>query len=490
MHLRLLVLAALLGLPTSLEATEWFVQPAGAGDGTRTAPFARIQDAIDAAQPGDIVSILPGTYPEALRSVRHGTSAKPIVIRAVEGRGSALVTGRHTILAVAHAHHRVDGLVMDAQYAAADAVIVRTSGHHLVLRNSEIRRTAKDAIDIAAAEGVLIEDTLIHHALNAAGGRTDAHGIAAGAVRDLTIRRTEIHTFSGDAIQVDPGRAAPGWSDVTIEGCRLWLQPLPEAQNGFAAGVVPGENALDTKAANGLPRARIVVRDTVAFGFRNGLISNMAAFNLKENIDATLDAITVYDSEIAFRVRGAGRDRAGAIVGVRNAVIHSTTTAFRYEEGIENFRIWNTTIGRDVARPFLAASTKGTLPDVRNLLLLGSALPPEASRRSNMTTGPASFKDVQRHDYTLMKGAAAVDSGESLAEVTTDRRGLRRPQGLGWDVGAFERSEGQGSEGGQGTVTASGEGVRRACASAHPALDQNEMVIQFEQVDVPAAHKT
>lgn len=158
---------------------------------------------------------------------------------------------------------------------------------------------------------MLIEQCLVHHALNAAGGRTDAHGIAAGPVQDLTIRDTEIHTFSGDGIQVDPGRSAPGWNRVTIERVRIWLAPLPAAENGFAAGTVTGENAVDTKASASFARASLVIRDTTVSGFRGGLITNMAAFNLKEHIDAILDGIRVHDSEIAFRLRGAATGGLG-----------------------------------------------------------------------------------------------------------------------------------------------------------------------------------
>lgn len=424
--------------PGPAVAAEWFVRAGAAGQGSRSAPFGRIQSAIEAARPGDVVSVLPGTYAESLRTVRDGTADRRILVRAVEGRGSVLLTAPRTLLTVAHAHHEVRGFVLDAQYAAADVVVVRTPGHHFALRDTEVRRTSRDAIDIAAPDDVLVEGSLLHHALNAAGGRRDAHGIAAGAVRRLTIRDTEIHTFSGDAIQVDPGRAAPGWNDVTIERCRLWLGPLPNPENGFAAGVVPGENALDTKAASSLPRARLVVRDTVAFGFRAGLIGNMAAFNLKENIDATLDGVTVYDSEIGFRVRGAGGDRAGALVSVRNAVVYGTAAAFRYEEAIENLRVWNTTIGRDVRRAFVAAAARRPGLDVRNLLVLASALPAEASHRSNRAARPDAFTDVTVHDYTLRRGSPAIDSGVAIPEVSTDRRGVRRPQHAAWDVGAYE----------------------------------------------------
>ena len=149
---------------------------------------------------------------------------------------------------------------------------------------------------------------------------------------------------------MDPGRAAPGWDRVTIEGSKIWLAPLPAAENGFAAGAVPGENAVDTKAAASNVRSRITIRDTIASGFRAGLIGNMAAFNFKEHVDATVDGVTVFDSEIAFRLRGPDD---GARVLVKNAVVHDVTTAFRYEDDIQNLRIWNSTVGRNVSRTFL-----------------------------------------------------------------------------------------------------------------------------------------
>jgi hypothetical protein len=282
---------------------------------------------------------------------------------------------------------------------------------------------------------VLVEGSLLHHALNATGGRTDAHGIVAGAVRDLTIRATEIHTFSGDGLQVDPGRAAPGWDRVTIERSKIWLAPLPAAENGFPAGTVPGENAVDTKAAPANVRSQITIRDTIASGFRGGLINNMAAFNLKEFVAATVDGVTVFDSEIAFRLRGPGN---GARVLVKNAVVHDVTTAFRYEDNIQNLRIWNVTVGRNVMRAFQAASAPGATLDVRNLLSI-AALPAEVKPSSNLRVSAASFVDAMAHDYHLAPDSPAVDGGERLDDVTVDRDGLARPQNGRHDVGAYER---------------------------------------------------
>jgi hypothetical protein len=277
---------------------------------------------------------------------------------------------------------------------------------------------------------------LLHHALNAAGGRTDAHGIVAGPVRQLTVRQTEIHTFSGDGIQLDPGRSSPGWNDVTLEDLRIWLEPLATDENGFKAGTVPGENAVDTKANARYPRARLTMRNIAASGFRNGLINNMAAFNLKEQVDATVDGVTVSDSEIGFRLRGAVND-TGAWVTILNAVIYDVTTAYRYEDDIQRLRIWNNTVGRDVTRVFQPAAAGRADLDVRNLLVLGPR-PREAMHPSNLSVDDDCFVDVARDDYHLASGAPAIDAGVAIPAALRDRDGQPRPSGNALDVGAYE----------------------------------------------------
>jgi hypothetical protein len=429
-----LVALAVLGLAVPVHAADWFVVPGGVGTGSGSFPFGRIQDALNAARAGDVITVAPGTYAETLSTVRSGAAGAPITLRAAQPR-EVVVTRAGRVLSVGHAYFVVDGLVLDGQYGADDTVRVAGTGNFLELRNMEVRRSSRDLIDMASPEGVVIDGCLIHHALNPAGGRSDAHGVVAGAVHHLTIRDTEIHTFSGDGFQVDAGRSAPGWDDVTVERSKIWLEPLPAPENGFAAGVAPGENAIDTKAAATNIRSRLVVRDTIASGFRNGLIGNMAAFNLKEHVDATLDGVTVFDSEIAFRLRGPAT--TGARVLVKNAVVHDVVTAFRYEDNIQNLRIWNSTVGLNVTRAFQEAAAPAAVLDVRNLLTV-QALPNALRAPSNLVVAATAFVDAAAHDYHLAAGAAAADVGERLTDVTTDRDGVERPQGSAYAVGAYE----------------------------------------------------
>ena len=381
-----------------------------------------------------------GTYKESIRTVRSGAAKAPITIRSDDASGPVLMTIRGTVLQIDHSFIVVEKMIFDAAYAPRNAVRIVTGVQAIVLRGVQVRRSSRDCVDVGAAINVLIEDSLIHRCLNPAGGRTDAHGLVAGAVRGLTVRGTEIHSFSGDAIQLNRTgtRHAPGWDDVLIEKCRFWLAPLAEDENGFKAGTVTGENALDTKVAGGSPRARITIRDTQAWGFGGGLIRLQAAFNLKENIDATVDGVTVWDSEIAFRVRGDGAGSNGAWVRIQNAVLYNVVTGIRYEDDIERLQVLNTTFGLGVAQAFTQALSKRTRPDVRNVIFASANVPPEAAGDTNLSLSEKAFVNARSHDYRLSPQSPAVDAGAALQEVAMDRAGLRRPRGRAYDVGAYE----------------------------------------------------
>jgi hypothetical protein len=423
-------------IPFSTNASTLYVAPGGTGNGTSASPFGRIADALAAASAGDTVILKTGTYAERVRTVRGGTSASRLTIRAESDGKAILSSASGSVVRVSHPYVTIRGLVVDGQYGPYDALLVDSAATGLVLQDLEVKRASKDCIDIRSTANVVVERALIHHCLNATNGRTDAHGIVAGAVRNLVVRDTRIHTFSGDAIQLDPDRASPGWDRLTIDRCQFWLEPLPAAENGFPKGTVPGENAIDTKTRGTAPRATVIVRQTEAWGFRNGLLGNMAAFNIKENVDATFDGVTVSRSEIAFRLRGPGPN-GGAWARVQNAVVYDVGTAVRYEDNIERVQVWNTTLGSAIPRFFRAASSTPAGLDVRNVLYLGSSSTMPAGL-GNIQATAAFFVNAAAHDYRLAPSSLAVDAGVSISSVTTDRLGVRRPQGPYWDVGAYE----------------------------------------------------
>ncbi len=428
------LLCCLACLSSAAWSEDWWVAPGGDGDGSPGDPFGSVQEGLNVAAAGDVVRILPGAYQESLVTVRSGTEGARISLRGEPG-GEVLVTASGEVLEVEHSHLTFEGLTFDGQYGTSDLLKVRDGGSFLTLRDCELRRTSRDCVDMGAPTDILIEGCLIHRCLNPNG---DAHGVVGGAARRVTIRDSEIHTFSGDAVQFDPGREPPGWDDVLIEGCRLWLAPLSQDENGFPAGTVPGENAIDTKTWDDAPfRARLTVRNTVTYGFRDN-ISNMAAFNLKEKIDAVVDGTTVYESEIGFRLRGP-TSHPGALVELRNAVVYEVDKAVRYEDDIQDLKIYNMTLGSGVNEPFEEAAADAATLEVRNLLLLGVELPPEATGdSSNLAVDATSFVDAAGDDYRLVESSPAVDAGTTIENVVSDRDGTPRPQGAAYDIGAYE----------------------------------------------------
>ena len=125
------------------DATEWFVEPGGTGNGTSNSPFGRVQDGLNSALPGDTVTIRPGTYTESVRTVRNGAEDAAIRVRAVEPR-TVVITASGVVLRVDHAYIVFEGLVLDGQYGADDAVDVNNGAHFLQLENLEVRRSGQD----------------------------------------------------------------------------------------------------------------------------------------------------------------------------------------------------------------------------------------------------------------------------------------------------------------------------------------------------------
>ena len=68
-------------------AAEIYVAPSGSDDaaGTRDAPLATLQKAVDRAGPGDTVLVRGGTYRQAVRLTRSGREGAPIRLMAVPG---------------------------------------------------------------------------------------------------------------------------------------------------------------------------------------------------------------------------------------------------------------------------------------------------------------------------------------------------------------------------------------------------------------------
>lgn len=260
--------------------------------------------------------------------------------------------------------------------------IVKISCDDVILLNCEIFNGSGNGIGVFGMR-VVIENCRIHHLL--AGSyedQQDAHGIT-GRWGDVTIRNCDISHVSGDSIQFDPDRSSQG--AVTIEDCRLWTGPLDQDTGGFKAGQRPGENAVDTKVPPGGERCRLAILNCHFHGWNQpSQIENMAALNLKENVDAEIRHCVFNDNEIAFRLRGPGKN-GGARVTVIECAIYDTGTGVRAEDKIEFLSLSGLAFGSGVTERVrfvngrtdsgFTSSGERDAPDLDTLLRTGFPVP-------------------------------------------------------------------------------------------------------------------
>jgi hypothetical protein len=245
-----------------------------------------------------------------------------------------------------------ENYLVDGEWGDINLVKIQTND--VVLRHCEIRNSTRNGVSVYA-KNVVIDSCRIHHLLSGTfKDQHDAHGIT-GAPTKLVIRNCEIYLVSGDSVQFDPGRAL--WDDVLIENCTFWTGPLPEKAGGFQAGERPGENALDTKQLATNPRSKITVRNCLMYGWKQpGQIDNLAALNLKDNVEVLVEGCVLRDNEICFRLRGdGGTGRGGALVTVRDCAVYDSAVAVRAENAIKDLKLYRLGIGSGIANKMIKA---------------------------------------------------------------------------------------------------------------------------------------
>ncbi len=414
------------------------------GNGSLSSPFNNLQSALLVAQPGDSVLIFGGVYSltDPIVAVRSGTANNPITVMALDSNDAPVFKKSGRVISIGYQFIHLKNLVFDGQMGDGDIVRLYSGADYTIISGCEIRYGLRDGIDMSAADHVIIENCHIHHLL--AGSYTnqqDAHGIVATGEKHLLIRGCNIHHVSGDCFQTDPNRTQPLWDDVRIEDSRLWTGPLDSDYAAWHAGEIPGENAVDTKiCTDSLQfgyRPKIYLKGVVAYGFEPGYISNRAAFNIKEQVDCQMEGITVYNNEIAFRLRG-DTGRGSAWVSLINSVAFNNEKVFRVEDGLEKLIIYNSTFdaGTGIYFKKVAGGYQANGFDLRNSLFVGNK-PPDASHPSNLAVGLGEFSDPLNGDYHLLPGSVAIDSGEDIPQVVYDMDGEIRPPGF-YDVGADE----------------------------------------------------
>ena len=399
----------------SASADTFYVAPAPAGSdtnaGTETAPFATIQRAADVAFAGDTVVVMPGTYAGA-QFVTSGTAESPIVVRGMEGAVVASPGPRNSNLS---------GLWI---FGAA----------HVVIENFEVRSVEGCGIIASASvppeqapAGIVIRDNYVHETefggicVNTSSGAhvvgneiADIGGLPAfsafGASDGLTISGNVIHGNAFGGIQLtDATTSVVELQEVSVLGNTLY----ENGAGGFAAVSLQG-------AKNSLVANNLLYRnlgrgiELVAEGSGNGSLANRVFNNT---------VVQATDGGAPLAVLGGSFNNSAfnnillPPAGVGSVEADSSSAAGLQVD-------FNVVFGPMLVNgaPISLASWRALGYDTSSI----SALPAEI------------FVDAAADDYDLKAESAAIDKGRFVTGVSVDIRGVTRPQGAAFDIGAYE----------------------------------------------------
>lgn len=380
------------------DGTVYFVSDSGAdenGGTDPTMPFATLERALAVVRPGDTIALSPGTY-EAVRIENlQGQADAPITIRG--DRLAIFSSDRYDRQAAFwiedSAHVILDGLVVTRSLWG----IMGERLQYVTIRNCEAYDIGQEAIHVRdRSHHLLIADNTIHDTGQRGGdyarygeGVYVGHGASGGeddGTHHVLVHHNEIFRTASEGIDLKRGL-----HDLIAEYNHLY--------------------DIDTRVRAAMNVMEGATGDEYGYIIRGNRIHNVSGHHYVT--DGT-----------GIRIFGGG-------VQVYNNVVYDTRAyGIRSEGDIGGDRvIYNNTVFNGGSRGDIVDDEGGA--DLRNNI--GSSAP------HNIPSDAGLFVNAAAEDFRLRETAsAAIDQGLSLEAVPIDITGTPRPQGTGYDLGAYE----------------------------------------------------
>jgi parallel beta-helix repeat protein len=370
--------------------------------GTRVVGGSSIQDALDAAQPGDIILLEAKTYTADLKIERSGNPGAPIIIRGA-GRGQTTLSGAIVISGAAHVV--VEDLDIDAN-SDDDAIRIEAPAQFVTLQRLHLYSGSSYGVRIDTdVHDVLIQDSEIN---GFDAGSSDAHGVGIETASNITIRRCNIYGNSGDAIQSN----TPDYPGYNRYASNIIIEDNDLHDNR--------ENAVDIKSTHG-----IVVRNNRMWGTRVVSSSDGMALQIQYGAeDVTITGNQIWDAVQGIEItRGkkSGQEYplAPKRVTIAGNLIHdiiaqgsdSGSGSALIVRSSSDVKVYNNTVQRAAgAGLYISYSNENDLPggvDVRNNVLDGATNDLYFARDPELFQGLV--VDYNHYEHGTIRGDSLAD---------------------------------------------------------------------------------
>lgn len=407
------LIATGMAAPRTAAAAAYYVSATGSDtySGTQNRPFRQIRKALALVKAGDTVLVSNGKYLGFTLAKAHGTAAAPITIQATGAkvyvtRTSDRWDNRDTMLLTSCSYIVLDGL--NAFYGYRSGIRIDASPN-ITIRNGVYAQNNKWGIFTDFSDNLLIEN-------NECFGSHRQHGIyVSNTCTAPTVRGNLCHDNRDCGIQMNADKSQGGAGLIT----GALIEDNVVYNNGLGGGAainldgvqnsVVVNNLLFNNHASGImnwqgngaagPSGMQILHNTVVMpvGSRWGLtFLRSAGLNVARN-NILLNSDPVH----------------GGLAYGSAADVANTDSAYNIVDRITPDN-WVTVL------TLAQWQAKGYEPHSFNALLTSLFVNPAAG------------------NYHLLPTAPAIDTGQTLSNVTVDLDGWVRPVGAASDIGCYE----------------------------------------------------
>lgn len=419
----LLLFAALMIFSADALASTYYVSPTGSDSnaGSQAKPWASLQHAVDAVQPGDTIIVESGTY-AGCRIGNSGTAAAVCTLKADSGVhvvvNSAGSANKH------NSNIEIENFDGTIQYWVIDGIESTNSGRygidirdtdHVTVQNCYVHNSALTGIFLAFSYYPLIQNN--ESAFNG------EHGIYQSNSGDNpTIRGNKLHNNASAGLHMNGDRNfTPG--DGIISFALVEKNIIYENGTSGASGIncdgvsdsIIRNNLLYNNHASGIS---LYATDGAEGSSRNKVFNNTIV----------MAAGSRWCINIPASDEGQPNPTGNQI---ENNILYTPVanhgSVLIYQNSVPGFvSDYNATIGR------FSTDSGDSVLSLQAWQALGYD-------QHSIVAQPADlFINVGANDYHLKKDSTAVGGGIALADVTDDLDGNPRPSGGHYSIGAYE----------------------------------------------------
>ena len=379
--------------------------------GTQAQPWKTMDHAASTMTAGDTTFVKAGTYNEVIQFDHSGTSSSPITLQAYPGDRPI-----------------VDGAGKNAP--SYKGSIYGANVSNIVVDGFEIKNSDEYGIEFQYASNITIKNCYIHD--------VNRNGIEFMYSKDSVVEHNEVFATGWNCISSESGSNIKFLYNYVHDnpahaGLNIFPKTIENPQGHYSGNDVIG-NVTDGCAGAVYLRFQqncIIANNVIMNDLINGICIDGNHTGETHNYTAT--GLVIYNNTIVN----------SASVGYKNYNASGVT--------LKNNIFSGNGAGRYAQVEIRSAAVSGSILD-NNLYYSGekiiwggstyssiSSFRSATGQEQHAVTADPRFVNINADNYSLTSGSSAIDKGANLSQsVSNDIDGTTRPQGNGFDIGAYE----------------------------------------------------